>query len=393
MVSAGGWFALWLAGSAPAAGTPAPAPASEGPEEFRAARVEVVGLDEAEVLAALRLRLPGMSIERHAGPPPTVTPHVYLKISRVDARTGRLRAITSDGRAYDRRFDATTARVAAGTAATLLFAIAAGGVTPDREDVEIPPGPPAPETSGPTPTETPAPPDPPPEAEPTPPAPTPEPTTPPDPSPADPPTSSPPASPPPARAPPRWEYGLALHGVAALGLGRPVYGGALAGLGGGLGLEVRAPRGVLFGLELRGLGRTRDALGVGRLRVALAAGYAWRRGRFELPVVLAVAIEPWWTTRDGAAAEIFAGRDAVRRPPLLGGLLRLTPALRLPLARGPLRALRIGPRLELAGAFAVADGARVLGLYDPDGAARLRLGGLELSLGLDLTLVFGRPPR
>ena len=73
--------------------------------------------------------------------------------------------------------------------------------------------------------------------------------------------------------------------------------------------------------------------------------------------------------------------------------LRTTPGLYLAQDRGPLRALRIGPRLELGGSFLVDDGPRVAGISeqrDTSNAQLFRLGGLELSLGLELTLWFGR---
>ena len=53
--------------------------------------------------------------------------------------------------------------------------------------------------------------------------------------------------------------------------------------------------------------------------------------------------------------------------------------------------LRIGPRLELGSAFVVDGGARIVGLADTTGAPRFRLGGLELSIGLELALQFAVP--
>lgn len=352
----------------------APAPAQQ---EFRAARVEIVGFHEAAVLAALRLRLPRLPIERHGGPAPSESPHVYLAIVRTADTAGALRAITSDGRAYERSFAieiGQEVRVAASTAASLLFSIEEGAVAPDRKDVAIPEAPPIEE--------------PPIEASPSeePRAPVEEPT--PVVTPAAPvgPKVEGPVSP--AQ---RWELAALLHGAALLGLGPPRYADAFAGAGGGLGVELRSPRGAAAALELRGLGRSDAGLGVGRLRIAVAGGYTLRRARFELPMLLALAIEPWWTTQAGGSVAIFSGQTEASRRPLLGGYLRVTPALRIALKRGPIVGLRIGPRLELGGAFVVDGGARIVGLADTTGAQRFRLGGLELSVGLELALQFAVP--
>ena len=352
-------------------------------QEFRAARIEIVGFHEEAVLAALRLRLPRLPIERHGGPTPTESPHVYLQIARTADTAGTLRAIISDGRAYERSFTieiGQEVRVAASTAASLLFSIEEGVVAPDRNDVAIPEAPASAEPAvlvdeSPV-DEPPAPVD-----EPAPivtPAPvvTPKPAL---------------SQPAPAPSVSRWELAVASHGAALLGLGPRTYAGTLAGAGGGLALEIRGPRGAAAALELRGLGRSDAGLGVGRFRIALAGGYTFRRGRFELPMLLGLAIEPWWTTRAGSSAPIFSGAAEASRHPLLGGYLRISPAARIALKRGRLVGLRIGPRVELGGAFAVDGGARIVGLADTTGTPRFRLGGLELSLGLEFALQFAVP--
>lgn len=352
-------------------------------QEFRAARVEIAGFHEAAVLAALRLRLPRLPIERHGGPPPTESPYVYLAIARTADTTGELRAITSDGRAYACTFNieiGQEVRVAASTAASLVFSIEEGVVAPDRKDVAIPEAAPV-EPVGPG--EPPMPVEAPPVAEP--PAPVvlrPAPVVVQRPAPSSTPAAAPAGG---------WELAMASHGAALLGLGAPRYADAFAGAGGGLALELRSPRGAAAALELRGLGRSAAGLGVGRLRVALAGGYTLRRGRFELPMLLALAIEPWWTTRTGAAAPVFSGATEASRRPLIGGYLRLTPAVRIAVKRGPLVGVRIGPRVELGGAFVIDDGAQVVGLADTGGTPRFRLGGLELSLGLEIALQFAVP--
>lgn len=366
------WLAWWLVAASGARDPDTGAPAASAPAiaEFTAARVEVIGFDEAAVLAALRLRLARLELAPHGGPPPTTTPHVYVQIRRDAGDAGRVHAITSDGRAYERSFTIEVGqevRVAASTAASLVFSIEQGAVAPVEEDVEIPgtpePTPPEPAT-GPEPALA--------EPEPTPPKPSPRPT----------PAATTPAAP----RPPAWELMSGLHGVAVLGLGAPRHGDALAGAGGGLTVAVRSPRGGLVALDVRGLGRGTDAFAAGRVRIGLAGGYALRRGRFELPVLLGVTVEPWWAAQAGARAPIYSGSTVATAAPLIGGVLQVTPALRLAVARGPLAAVRVGPRLELAASYAVADGARVVGLVDADGAASLRLGGVELALALELAL-------
>lgn len=360
---------------------PAP-PVATRTEEFHAANVEIVGFDAAAIVAALRLRLPRMELGRHGGAPPLVSPDVYVQIVRAEGDTGHLRIVTTDGRAYERRFVVEVGqevRAAASTTANLLFAIEQDAVVPDSQDAPIPRA-----LSDPlldSPVQAPA-------REPAKPNATPPPTK---PNAARPP--EPVANPTPPG--PMWELAVGLQGAAVLGLGPPTHGGVLAGVGGGLGLDLRGPRGVVLGLDIRGLGRADRELGVGRLRIGVAGGYAWRRGRFELPVLLVVTLEPWWATQSGQPTSIYKAGATSPRHLLVGGHLRVTPALRLPVARG-LMAVRVGPRLELGGSFAVDDGATVVGLTDTLGQSLVRLGGLELSLGLEVALQFGlkgRPGR
>jgi hypothetical protein len=351
--------------------TPAPAPAASEPQEFRAARVEIVGFDESAVLAALRLRMPRLPIERHGSPLPHDPPHVYVQIARAGDTEGTLRVITSDGRAFERSFAieiGQEVRVAASTAASLLFAVEQGAVAPDREDVAIPAAATAePPVAAPEPV-----------PEPTPPPPEPV---------ADSPGPKEPAPKPmPEQPADRWTVTTALHGAALLALPPQLYADALTGGGGGLGVELRAPRGATAALDLRGIGSSHHSTGVGRLRIAVGGGYTLRRGRFELPVIVALSIEPWWVTSGGGGVTLYDGTAATSRRPLIGGYLRLTPAARLVVGRERPVALRFGPRLELGGSFVVDGGAKIVGLADKEGDPRFRLGGLELSLGLELAI-------
>jgi hypothetical protein len=359
------WLAAWLVGGPVVVQGAGAAPVQAATEEFRAVRVEIVGFDEEALLAALRLRLARQAVARHGGAAPTESPHAYVQVTREANGEGRLRAITSDGRAYERLFEIEVGqevRVAASTAANLVFAIEQGAVAPDQVDVEIPVTAAVTEMVEPEAV---------PEVKPE----------------AMKPAPAPVVTAPVVRAP-GWELAVGLHGAGVLAVGAPRYAGALAGAGGGLGVELRGRRGGALALDVRGLGRGGGEFSLGRVRVGVAGGYVWRRGMFELPVFVGAAIEPWWTRRSGEAAIIYRGETAVARSPLFGGFLRVVPAARIPVARGRLAAVRVGPFVEVAGSFAVDGGAKVVGLADDDGVAQVRLGGLEVALGLTAALEF-----
>lgn len=351
-------------------------------QEFAEARLEVVGFDEAAVLAALRLRLPRMVIARHGEGGAPASPHIYVQIVRATGEGGEppaheggeLRLITSDGRAYERRFAVEVGqevRVVASTAASLIFAVEQGELVPDREDVEIPqeptgvpedPGPAGPGPEGPT----------------EPPAPT---------------GGGGGAQDPPGRedrprpsAPP-WEVGPTGYGGALLGL-TPRYAAPLTGAGGALGFVARAPVGVTASLEVRGLGRASGGYALGRVRIGVGVGYGVRRGRFEMPITVMITCEPWWAASAGGQAPLFAGTAEAPTRPLLGGALVVSPGLRLKPSRGRVYSVRVGPRAELGGSFVVDRGARSVGLADPSGVRRFGLGGVELSLGLEVAVAF-----
>jgi hypothetical protein len=348
----------------PNAAPPGPSPAAEPVPRSRV-QIHLDGFADDPVLAALRLRLHGHAIDRHADAPGS--PDLYLRIARTDATTGTMQAITADGRAFDRTFAIEVGhevRAVATTAVNLLFAIEHGTVPPDQQGVAIPdptppPPPPPPQEPEPKPAPKPAPPSPAPE-----------------PAPAPPPTS---------------DLALVIHGVGVLGLAPQLPPlSPYAATAGGLGLELRAPRGLTASFELRAAGIRNGALGLARLRIGAGLGYTWRRRRFELPVLLVLAVEPWWPLLSGRAAALASPSP---RSPLLSAHLRLAPGLRLTPRRSPtiIKAVRVGPRLELGGGFIVDDGARVVSLDDADHTPRARLGGLELSLGLELSVQFGLP--
>lgn len=354
-------------------GPPPPLPPSPSvlqPEETRVLRVEIAGFEEAAVMSGLRLRLPQLEVESHETPLRRTSPYAYVWLSRDAPTLGRIRILTLERRAYERTFtieDADAARTAASTAANLLYSIEQGTIAPDQQDVPLPEPTLEPDladsrasASEPvtTPTES-------------------------SPSPSPP---APPVEPAPGAVNHGWELTAGLLGASVVALGRPQLAGAFAGAGGGLSVEARSPRGAALGLDVRGLGRDGSTFTVGRLRLGLAAGFTWRRRRFELPVLVGASVEPWWAVQSGASAPIYDVDTVTERPPLVGGYVRLTPALRLAVGRTPLAAVRIGPRIELAGSVSADRNAHLIGLTDVSGQPRARLGGLELTLGIELAL-------
>lgn len=371
----------WVAGTiaAPTASAAPTIEASPADDEFRDVRVEVVGFEAAELLAALRLRMPRLQVGLHEGVPPPGRSYVYLRVARDAGGTASLGVITSDGRAFERTLAVdpqNELRVAASMAANLIFAAEQRTLRPDREHVPIPTAPTAePEPPLAVPVE--------PREEPPPVAPV-----------AARPVVAPrPVERPPAAAPEPWEWAVSTLGAAAVSLGPPRYGERLVGLGGGLGAELRGPRGGALALELRGLGQRDAPLTIGRVRVGLGGGYALRRGRFELPITLAVAIEPWWVENADGSPVLFDGDVEARRRPLFGGYLRASPGVRLGRPRGAFRGVRVGPRLELGGEMLYYDGPVVAGLADGTGTPHFRLGGLELSIGLEVAVYLAAPAR
>ena len=124
-----------------------------------------------------------------------------------------------------------------------------------------------------------------------------------------------------------------------------------------------------------------------RTRIGIGAGYAWRRGSFELATLGQVTVEPWVARIDGERARFGDGR---RERALVGGALQLAPGLYLP-TRDRI-SLSLSPWIELAASGNPRDRFRVPRLELPgEEAVRLRVGGLELSVGIRLTLWIGLP--
>lgn len=169
---------------------------------------------------------------------------------------------------------------------------------------------------------------------------------------------------------------LAVDGAPLLGLGVPA-AGLVAGAA-GLGLQLRGARRWLAALSLRAAHREAGQFGLTRLRLGLAAGAWFGRGRVELQVRAGLGVEPWLVTRVGRRVR---AADDTPATVLLGGHLRLAPSVAL---AGP---LRLGLFAELAASAAPTGRAVQIALAD---ARLFTLGGLEASLGLELQFRLAR---
>lgn len=317
--------------------------------------VEVVGLEASTLEEELRLRLPDRVV-LGAGRPRPAVPIAYAIVRRRADRI-ELTLIMPGGHAYDHTFpgvEGQSERVAASGLAALLDSIAGGEATPSRTEVEIPEPPPA------------------------------EPST--------------PAAEPRPAAPgaPTLELGPFAGPVLGLGLAPRSGASLVLGIGAVLGLDLKPRRGPLVTLELRLLQRAAAGLGLWRLRVAPGVGYRWRRGPFELPLSAHVLVEPWWLRQDGERAPLVRDDQQARRPPLLGAMVRASPGVFVPTSGARLHGVRLGARVELGGGLVPDRGARTVEIGTETSTGReprLRLGGLELGVGLELGLWFGTPPR
>lgn len=330
------------------------------------------GVDAAALLDALQLRSPQRTL---AIPPWPSRPSERFELFAVasvrhEGTALEITVVLSDGRAYYRTLQAEAdPRVAASTVANLVAAIEEDALPPDEEDVPLPPEQVEPE----------------PEPEPKPePAVAVEPVLEPEPEP-EPELPGPPPRP--------LELESILAGTGTVALGPPTPGG-FGGGGATGGLELRWPGGALVSLAVRSQWHQPQPLTVGRTRISVGGGHAWRRGRVELRTVAAIDVEPWGVRRASTRQEV-AYPDGQRRAlgVQLGAHLRLVPSLRL--ALGPRLHARVGPRLEVAGSMlAQAAGvARLVVADQPSGEPVARVGGLELSAGLELGLAWDLPPR
>ena len=344
----------------------APAPADEAAAQLCDLAVHSEQLEYERFEAVAAVRLAGLRLRvatQDSDPSCRGQLHGYVQLREQAPGRWELSLITSDGRAWYRSVDATAdeaPRVLASLLANLLAAIADASVEADARDVSLPADliepvatdePPEPALASDTP-----PPDQSETAEPTP---------------ADPPAAAQPR-------PVLLELGPRVSASTLIGLAP---GPGLRGVGGGLGLDLRLPDGLAFGLDLRALTTAAAATGVSltRVRVALGLGFVSRavvgRGKFELPLMISGIVEPWFARRSGAAIPLA-------QPPMIGGGLRVAPGLLL----GDKRVrVRLGLALGLEIAIEAAAGALTPAIaLMPTSEPILRAGGVELSAGLEL---------
>lgn len=290
----------------------------------------------------------------------------YLEIvgEPVGSAPVEITLILSDGRAYVRRsavLGDDRARALAIAIANLLGAVADEEVPPDRTDAEIPGD--VDDTA--TPVEPPR-----------------------DPEPVVPKEviAEPERIP---VAPRPWQLGL--HGGAGVLVGlAPEERRVRPTAAGGLRLSLLAPIGVAVGTSLRLAGQGSADHRLTRIRIALDVGYVGRVRAFEWAVGVGPTIEPWVVTSSGQRSTL--GRtDSTGAPLLYGGALFVSVGYRIMLPRaGPLSSLRIGATTELAASvLGTGSSARVVLPSDAgDTDVLFSLGGLELSIGADVTLWF-----
>jgi hypothetical protein len=187
--------------------------------------------------------------------------------------------------------------------------------------------------------------------------------------------------------------GTSLDAGVLLGVAPRTDAGALASGVGRLGLDLRHRRGGLVAVGVRMAGRSRRSLTMLRARIDVGGGWAWRSKRFEVLTAGALTLEPWWVREAGTAATLRLDDQPASRRPLLGALVRVAPGVLLPFGEGDHHAVRVGPRLELAGSFVPQQGARSVDVArangDGDLQSTLRAGGFEIAIGLDVTLWLG----
>jgi len=378
--------------SPPRAGEPAPAPmTTSASEDATSSRANVVESTRISTLrlrvpegmyeplrAALTLRMPDVEIVQHGETPATAPDAVAgFAFVGVGARHGdmvTLVVITSEGAAWTREVaaDEDVATALARELSVLLASIEAGEVTPERTNVDIPDEDVTDEALSEL-VEGDA------SADATPPR------EPPSAAGNEAPPLPPPEPPRDERCPqvPRLRIGGTLAPAILLALPPQLYADAFAGVGGGLGLDLRTRRGLAATVDVRTVADTANPIALVRTRVALGLGGTVVRGRFHGDVMAFASVEPFVVQADREPLTVLAPGNSPPAP-LLGGFARVD-LLGAVLDR-PRVTLLLGPRIELGGSL--APGGRVPALADPRGPA-FRPGGLELGVGVVLRVLVG----
>ncbi len=177
-----------------------------------------------------------------------------------------------------------------------------------------------------------------------------------------------------------------------VGLGlAPSSGPSFLGGGGNLGVLVGLRPRAVVGMEARVLGTSSSGFQILRTRVAALGGLRLRKRSFELLALGRVFVEPWWVRSGGNAAPLLRGSELAARRPLLGAGLRMSPGVLLQTRQAQTPLLHLGARIDVDGSLVPDQGGRsvLLSAETATGATPFaRLGGIELALGLDLTLWF-----
>lgn len=339
--------------------------AVNAPADPSSARIELLALDIEGVEAnaferALQTRLPDRARIPAGNPDARAgVQHWGYVLVRPLEDGWSLALILADGRGYYRNIPApdggNPARLIASTLSNLIASVEEDALVADAQNVVVPDEVPEPEPT----------PEPEPEPEPTP----------------EPPTTAPPTE---ARAP-LPELGVTLTGIAVWPLGPPSPGG-FAGAGAELSVSVRRPGGLILGGAFGGLGRAAAGYSLARLRLAALAGYGFRRGRFEMLSVAGASAQPWFVRGRDGSQSLRSGQDDRSVSAVWGGFVQTSPGVLLDAGRAR---VRIGPMLRLSGAGTTQGGggiARVLRQTDDGPQTLFRIGGLELTTGLDVTL-------
>lgn len=367
----------------------------ETAQELRKVHLYVRGLAEEGLLQDLALRSQGFAYEIQTDPAKASDPEITIVLVRPRPPGYALTVLLPDGRAFDRDVNAPeeqSTRAVASTLANLLAAIADERVVADRrevnlaeelaaggesidgegsaetvEETEAPEGGEA--TESPELDET-----------------SPDPEV---------PGSSAPPSEASSGGPRSWSVASSLLPVALLSLGSAP--APFAGAGIGVNVIGEAPRGLRVGGELRGGWVARSGRSLHRYRISLVGGYLVHRGRFVLATDALLGVEPWQLREDGERLALdLSGDVADEDEPSTTALamgLRLNPGVEVVVGPKRRMRLRFGAAAEFSYTGVLASGLRAVNLSPAGDDAIFRVGGPELTLGLTMGLVVGRPGR